>query len=280
MSNLSLNIGLKGLLTSQSLLDTIGHNLTNASTPGYSRQDVLVSASRSQKLYGMVQGSGVQADVIKRTVDALLNNRMVQQQSFLGRLETRLGGLSQMESVLGGASTSNIGTLLSSFTGTLSRLASSPEDGLLRSTAVQSASELASRFQLVSQSVTSLRDEVLGTIRAQVEQVNGLADAISALNVQIGALESQQLSANDLRDRRDLAISQLSKLVDVRTVEDAHGAVRVLTAGQVLVTTTSAKHLTVDPLGTGDVSLHVTDGSGEARITGGSIGGSLASLRD
>ena len=64
MSSLGLNIGLKSLLTAQAHLETIGHNVSNATTPGYSRQSLQTSASSPLRLRGLLQGTGVQGDVI------------------------------------------------------------------------------------------------------------------------------------------------------------------------------------------------------------------------
>ena len=89
MGSIGLNIGLKALLTSQSALDTIGHNISNANTPGYSRQNLQLSNAPSVRLRGLIQGNGVQADVVTRTVDELLNKRLLQQTSALERLGTR-----------------------------------------------------------------------------------------------------------------------------------------------------------------------------------------------
>jgi flagellar hook-associated protein FlgK len=280
MSNLGLNIGLQGLLTSQSLLDTIGHNLTNASTPGYSRQNLLIAANPAQHIYNLVQGGGVHAGVVQRTVDQLLERRMGEQRSSLGRLDARLYGLDQLESLLGGGSSSNIGTLLSAMSDRLSSLAAAPEDGLLRGGVVLAASELASRMQSVARGTEALRQDTLGHIKSAVDDVNVLAARIGELNREITVTEAGQRSANDLRDQRDLAIAELSKLVDLRTIEEPNGGVRVLVAGQTLVSPSSVKRLTVDTISGTEVALRLEDGAAVAPITGGAIGGLMGLLRE
>src|SRR5687768_5991423 len=106
MSTLGVSIGLKSLLAAQASLETIGHNLANASTPGYSRQRVEISTSLPMQLRGLVQGTGLQADAISRAVDTLLHGHLTSQHSMLGRLDARLDVMSSVESFLGGASDS------------------------------------------------------------------------------------------------------------------------------------------------------------------------------
>ncbi|MEO6708633.1 MAG: flagellar basal body protein, partial [Planctomycetota bacterium] len=97
MSSLALNTGLKALLAAQSRLETIGHNVSNASTPGYSRQTLEVGTSGSMRIRGLIQGTGVEAQVVRRTVDHLLQTRLTNQGSVVARLEARVSGMGEAE---------------------------------------------------------------------------------------------------------------------------------------------------------------------------------------
>ena len=90
MTALGINIGLKSLLAAQASLETIGHNLSNANKPGYSRQTLHVSTSSPLRLRGLTQGTGTQTDVVSRTVDSLLHGRITAQVASLGRIYARL----------------------------------------------------------------------------------------------------------------------------------------------------------------------------------------------
>ena len=81
------------------VLDTIGHNLANAATPGYSRQHVQLSAGVPLRVGGLLIGSGVNADQVQRSVDALLGRRIMSQRGVMGGLHSRLGGLSELEAL-------------------------------------------------------------------------------------------------------------------------------------------------------------------------------------
>lgn len=279
MSNLSLDIGLRSLLTAQSNLETIGNNVANASTPGYSRQSVLVSAAPGFKLRGLMMGRGVQADVVQRTVDMLLHNRLVRQSSSLGRLDVRLANLSELESYVGSTGDDGVPARLAKMFADLSTLSTAPADPLLRSGAVQSASDLSSTINQLAGNVQQLRRDTVESLRANVDAANTLAAKIGDLNRQIPEIEGGGLIANDLRDQRDQAVRELAQLVDIQAVEESFGAVRVLVGGHMLVSPTKVGELTVDndPT-TGETVVRMGQGGPEIGAKGGSIGGLIELL--
>lgn len=278
MSSLGLNIGLKALLTSQAQLETTGHNVSNASTPGYSRQTLRSSASAPMSLRGLIQGSGVQADVINRTVDMLLHTRITSQVSSLSRLDARIDTLSSLEGFLGGANDSGASALLRKMFQSFSSLSTAPEDSVLRTGAVQSSVSFAGQINALASRSVSLQRSTFVRLESNVQQVNVLATRIGNLNRQISGGELGTMTANDLRDGRDQAIKELAQYVDLRAVEDQNGAVRVLVGGRILVSPTTTEKMTIggDPA-TGDVSLSIAGGAVDPG--GGSLGGLLGVLR-
>lgn len=279
MSSLGINIGLKSLLAAQSSLETIGHNLSNANTPGYSRQTLHISTSTPLRLRGLMQGTGTQADTISRTVDNLLHGRITTQVSSLGRLDARLDVAENVESFLRGASDSGAPALLKKMFQAFASLQTAPEDSVLRTGAVQSSISLASSLnQLAGNSQTLSRDVFL-RLDSDIDSVNQLAREIGDLNRQIVNSEIGTSIANDLRDARDQKVKELSELVDVRAVEDSRGALRVLVGGQILVSPTTVEQLELsgDP-STGNVELEI-DGQ-TVTATGGEIGGLLQVQRN
>ena len=280
MANLGLNIGLQALLTSQAGLDTTGHNITNASTPGYSRQSVHQSPARSQRLRGLVLGSGVQADVVTRVTDDLLSKRLIAQTGSLGRLESRHDALSRVELLFNGLSDVNVGTALDSVFGALSSLAAAPGDAVLRENVVQASEDLGLRLRELSDDIGALRFELGSRVENLVEEVNVLAEEIGALNQEIVHFEAGGPQANDLRDQRQEALRELSELVNVRYSEDPGGAMRVLVGGHLLVSPASVNELGVliDIDGSAQVTLQGS--SQPVDLEGGSIGGLLDVMGD
>jgi flagellar hook-associated protein 1 FlgK len=274
MTNLGLNIGLQGLLTSQAALDTIANNVTNASTPGYSRQTLEIGTARSVRMRNLLMGNGVEANVVRRTVDALLQARLVAQQAGVSRLDASLQVMSQAESFFGSPE-NGIGQRMQDFFDGLSSLAATPGDPVLRANAVQSATQLASHFNQVSSDLGQLKQDTLSRLSAHVGEVNELASRISGLNHQIQATETAHVTANDLRDRRDEALRKLAELVDVRAVQDAGGSVRVLVAGSMLVGPTTYNTMKVFTAADGSTEVQLQGQTGALEVSGGAIGGLL-----
>src|SRR5688572_31992108 len=185
MGSLALGTGLKALLTAQSRLETIGHNVSNASTPGYSRQALEVATSATMRIRGLIQGTGVQAQVVRRTVDQLLETRLALQGSVVSRLEARVSGLTEAETLFSTSGSAGLDQLLAKFFGSLSTLSTTPEDPLLRSNSVQGAEDIAYQFQKLSQGTQDVGIDTIARIRANVAEVNQIGESIHRLNQQI-----------------------------------------------------------------------------------------------
>ena len=280
MSSLGLNIGLQALLTSQAGLDTTGHNISNASTPGYSRQSVLQGPARAQQLRGLILGSGVQADVVARVTDELLNQRLVSQTEALGRFESRYDALSRMELLFSGLSDVNVGSALDTLFGALSNLSAAPADRVLRENVVQASEDLGLRLRELSGQVGALRFEFAGRVENLVQEVNVLAEEVGALNNEIIQYEAGGAKANDLRDQRQESLRQLAELVDVRYSEDPSGAARVLVGGHLLVSPGSVNELGVLVGVDGSAQVTLTGASQPVELKGGAIGGLFDIMQD
>ncbi len=277
--SLATSIGLKSLLAAQAGLENVGHNLANANTPGYSRQTLVNSSSAPIQLGGLLRGTGLQMGVIQRTVDTLLHARIARQVSAVGRSEARLSALSEVEALLGNGGGAQ--TLLQNFYATLSSLSASPSDSVLRGSVVQSSTDLAGELREVSSRVQGLTRDVINSAEILVDQANGLATEINELNRRIRDLEFSGGSANDLRDRRDQAVQELSKLVDSQVIENADGSVSVLVGGKQLVGPGNVRPLTMSVQGaSGPVSFALGDSSHAVVISGGALGGLSSFLQN
>ncbi len=274
MSNIGLHTGLKALLSARFVLDTIGHNIANANTPGYARQRVDLGASLPLKIRGLLIGSGVDAGAIERSVDELLDRRILLQRSVQGNLGLRLGALSELESFLGDGQTTGLGGFMDGFFTSVSQLAAVPDDPILRSALVRSAETLAARFHEGESYFARRAMDAQTEVRLQVEGANGLAAEIATLNVEIGEAEGAGVSANDLRDRRDRLLGELANLMDVTTVAGPNGSVRVLVAGNTLVSSDRANRMSVvtdSNSSTGELQIQIEGAQGYVAVGGGSL---------
>ena len=275
MSSIGLNTGLKALLSARFVLDTIGHNIANANTPGYSRQRVQLASALPLQMRGLLIGSGVDAGAVERTVDELLGRRILAQRGVMGSLDAQRTSLSQVEALFAEPGENGLGTLLDGFFSSLAQLSTSPADSILRADVVQSTQSMTERFHELSRSLTGVSVDAFGEVSTRVDEANRLAAEIAKLNLEIGETESTGVPANDLRDRRSVALERLSQIVDVTTVGGPNGAVRVLVEGNTLVGTARANALEVTTDAAGELALSIEGSSGFVPVEGGEIGGLL-----
>jgi flagellar hook-associated protein FlgK len=272
MSGIGINTGLRALLATRFALDTAGHNISNAATPGYSRQNVDFSAAHPVFSNGSFVGSGVEALSVRRSADGLLHRRILGQGSVLGSLNARHTGLSEMEDLFNEPA-NGLGGLMNGWFAKVSDLSASPEDDILRTGLVSAGEDLGGQFRQLRGQMDDLRTSFAGQLESKVAQVNQLATSISNLNREIGKSELGGAAANDLRDARDEALRSLSELVDIRAIEDSKGITRVLVAGSLLVDSGSAHELTLDQKSDGSAVLHIDGVTSHIPIEGGSMGG-------
>ena len=275
MSSIGLNTGLKALLSARYLLDTLGHNIANANTPGYSRQRVQLGSSLPVQLGSLLIGTGVDAGRVERSVDELLARRIQGQRTLLGSLDAQRGGLSQFEALFAEPGEDGLASLLDGFFASLSQLSTAPTDSILRTGAVQATESLTARFRDLSRSLSESSADAMADVAVRVAEVNELAGEIVRLNQEIGETESVSLAANDLRDRRDQALSRLSELVDATVVDGPNGAVRVLVAGNTLVGSARAHAMSVVTDASGTRGVRIQGAEGFVPVQGGEIGGLL-----
>lgn len=278
MANVSLNIGLEALLSSQSALDTIGHNIANANTLGYSRQDLALSPARAQQLRGLRVGTGVQSDVVTRTVDELLNRRMVAQIASMSRFDTKLVNMQGIEALLGEPGSAGIATLLDGFFASMAELSSDVADPVRRTSVVESASSLTGRFRELGRGLADARDDAVSEIRFAVRNANLRGDEIVRLSRQIVTQEATGAPANDLRDQRDEALRELAKIVDIEVQENG-GGVQVLVDGRLFVGQSGVSELSVVRHG-GGVDFHLGGGDNPVSMRGGQLGGLSAFISE
>jgi len=276
MASISLNNGLKALLASQYALDTIGNNIANATTPGYSRQRVQLMSGMPVLSGGVLVGGGVMASGVSRSVDPLLNARILAQLSVGGSLTAQVSRGLEVQGMFDESSGFGLGGLMSGFFANASALSASPTDSALRATLVQSASAMTSQLNSLAGNLGSLGFDVSSELSGKATEVNTQAATIAQLNVQIAQTEATGLSANDLRDQRDQALQILANLVDTTTSELSDGSVQVLVAGNMLVSPTRSFEMSVATDTSGQPQIQIEGTQGYVPVTGGEIGGLIS----
>lgn len=249
MGNGIFGIGLSGLNAAQVGLLTTGHNISNAATPGYTRQQVIQTASIPYGTgYGFI-GQGVQVSTVIRAYSEFLDTQVVQAQTRKSQLDTYYDLIRQVDDILGGQDSGLASALLDFFKG-VNAVALDPASIPARQTMLSGAQMLVTRFQDLDRRFSEIRTAIRGQMENSVSEINLLADQIAKLNQDImrtqGAAGSQP--ANDLLDQRDALVARLSQEIGTTVVRQDDGSYSIFIGnGQALVMGTQAVHLQVIP---------------------------------
>jgi flagellar hook-associated protein 1 FlgK len=222
-----LEIGKRALLAHQLSLSTTGHNIANVNTPGYTRQRVEVGAAAPvESAYGPV-GMGVDVTNVKHIRDLFLNGRWRDENENLGQWEARAKSLVQIEGFFSEPQDASLGAMLNEFWASWHDLANKPETSETRNAVIQQAQLVTNAFHQLHKQLSQLSQSVDMDIQNRLKDINNIGSELADLNRQIAYVELGGENANDLRDRRDLLVDQLSQYVDVNTREDDLGRTTV-----------------------------------------------------
>ncbi|SDD77356.1 flagellar hook-associated protein FlgK [Sporomusa acidovorans] len=243
-----LNTMLLGLYAQQTGLDTVGHNVSNASTEGYSRQTVNLSATDPQTIYANGRsyqiGSGVQVQSVIRARDIYIDKQMWKEISTLNNAQSNETYLSKIESIFGENSTTGMQSVLNSFWSSWQTLSTNASDDGTRTTVRERGVELANAIQLAAKQLKNAGNDINSAVDLKINKINQITAEMASLNKQIVNVEAGGTDhANDLRDKRDLLVDQLSALVDTRVYEEANGSYTVQSGGTTLVNGNSSATL-------------------------------------
>ncbi|WP_221566971.1 flagellar hook-associated protein FlgK [Alkalihalobacillus sp. TS-13] len=218
-----LETSLRGLRTHQSALNTTGHNISNASTPGYSRQRVNFTQTEAFPAPGRNRpqipgqlGTGVEAGSVQRVRESFLDLQFRGESTKSGYWSARSNALQKMEEIINEPSDHGLGKTMDRFWQSLQDLAVNPEDSGARSVVRERGKALAGTFNYLSGSLTSIKDDIKLQIDNSADTISSIAEQINDLNRQIGELEPHGYLPNDLYDKRDLLVDQLSELANVK----------------------------------------------------------------
>ena len=276
MSNLGIGSGLKALLAAQASLDTVGNNLANVNTPGYSRQRVDLGSSQSVSRYGLRVGTGVDTLGVSRSINDLLQQRLLSAIGSRGRIESAAASMRGIESVFGELAGNGIGDGLERFYSAASALAAGPADPILQNDLVQGAKSVVDRFREVSTGLEDAAGSLGGQIEGVVDEVNALTERIATVNSQIASLNGTPGPANELLDERGQLISELAELVDVRESVDQHGHHSVFAGSNLIVAHDRALELESVTQADGTLGVRSEGSSNVIQIKGGSLAGLLS----
>ncbi len=281
----SIRLGANALQANQIGLQVVGQNIANASTPGYIREEVVLTPGPLQEVGGLVLGTGVKVEAVVQRIDAFLEERLRGSVSERSEAETLESSYLELEAVIGELGDTDLSTLMNDFFSSIAEVLNQPESETVRSLAVMEGATLASEINRLADRVVELRSELNDRVIAVESDINRLIEEIQELNVQISVTEAGDVSASDavgLRDQRLAALEELAGLIEIRVKEQPDGSVTVYCGSDFLIYQGVARQVEVvleGDRGLAAAEIHVVRTDAELNPESGELAG-LLTARD
>lgn len=283
-----IELGKRSLIAHTQGLTTIGHNLSNASVEGYSRQKVEMKATDPLYLPGLNRemtpgmiGQGVDVASVERIRDGILEGRIVAQANGEGYWTARDKYLLLLEQVYNEPGEFSVRTMMDRFWNSWQELSIHPSEMAARQAVLQRGEALITGIHDRYLNLKGIRDMIEDDVFVTVNQINDLASDITGLNEQILKAKAAGDNPNDLLDRRDLLIEKLSQIINIEVDTRDPDELVIHTAGYHLIQGKIFKPLELrqDPQNEGYSKVIWKENGEEIFFQGGRLG-ALIELRD
>lgn len=241
-SFMGLEIGKRSVLMHQAALNVTGHNVANANTTGYSRQaaDIVTTIPYTMPSMNDGQrvgqyGTGVDIDAINRLRDSFVDGQIRSENQVYGYWKQIQDGLDKVETVVNEPSEDGLRSVMDKFWQSWQDLSANPESEAVRSVVIQRGLAMGEAFKSTYKELVDLRADINATIKIKTKDINSIATQIADLNQQILAIMSAGKQPNDLLDKRDLLVDELSGLADISVYLKENGMIDVELGDRMIV---------------------------------------------
>ncbi len=282
----SIRLAANTLRANQIALQVVGQNIANANTPGYIREEVVLTPAPTQKHGGLLLGMGVQVTAVVQKLDHFLEQRLRGAVSDQGSTATLQHTYSQLESIIGELSDTDLSTSMNKFFAAINEVLNQPENVSVRNLAVLQGVTLTQDISRMAARTQELRRDVNNRVANMASDINRLLEEVRQLNVRIAETEGGNASASDavgLRDQRLHALENLAKLIDIRVIEQPSGGVTIYRGGDYLVFEGTRREVEVvqsNDRGMTVANIHLKDTDAALNPASGELNGLLAARDD
>ena len=225
-----LSVANSAVQTYEAALSTVSNNIANATTAGYSEEQVNIVQGTPSVEGTVVLGTGASVASVTRAYDAFASENVRNSNSELQTQNAMVNYTNQVVNALGN-STTGLTTSMDSFFSAVNQLSTSPASSTYRSTLLGSASSMASNFNQVASQLSAIDTSSQQNIASDVSDINSIATELAQVNGQLTGEPSESAQPPALLDQRDSLLSQLSKYATVTTSFSNNGAVTVSIGG-------------------------------------------------
>jgi flagellar hook-associated protein 1 FlgK len=291
MSKISsmMDVGRRSMMNSQTALQTVGHNIANKSTEGYSRQRVETDTALPIGVGKLRIGMGAKTTAVTRTNNEHLEKQIANEQSNLGFTRDRAEAMARVEQVFNEQINKGLHNFIGEFFNAVREFANNPESLAARTLVKETADFMSKDFHRVNQQLRQIQGDIDFQLKSHLQEINSYAQEVAQLNERIHNVEVSGTTANDERDRRDLLLKQLGERIDIRYAEGDNGMVTVSAGTAVLlVAGTDAKKLALSATpgnenkreGVGDIVFYNKPDANPVVVTHHFNGGAVGALVD
>ena len=290
-----LSTGISGVRTYQRALATVGNNIANVDTEGYSRQRLEIAESTSSSEGSLNIGNGARAVRVQRSYDSFVVENLRSSQSQLNKHQATLEYVTQLENILADKQLS-LSTSMDGFFSSVQEVSLSPSSVAARQNMLNVAESTVAQFTSVGAQLSRIEEDSYNDLTGQVSSLNHFAEQLASINASLNRVNSVDKQPNELLDRRDTLIQDMSKLLRINAEEKTNGSVDIhigdVASGQYLVQGNKASTLGIERSTTNadEAVLMLDPHMSPQKVTqvlGGSIAGisefrqnSLTTLRD
>ena len=216
-----LNIAASGLRAANAALNTTANNISNVDTTGYSRQEVTQEASNALRVFAKYgcAGAGVDTIAIERIRDNFYDVKYRDNEAKLGEFDTKAYYMKMIEEYLTDDGTTGFKSVFDQIGTTLQEITKNASSTSTKAQFISSLKSLTDYFNNMYGDLQNLQSDVNDEIKMRIDSINSIAQDLATVNKQINVIELTGTVANELRDKRDVLIDQLSAIVDVDVIE-------------------------------------------------------------
>jgi len=265
------DISQRSMVTYQRSMDVASNNIANAGNADYRRQRAIVSTEQTQQNAGITWGSGIKIDDIERVRNSLTENQITnnnQSKSFFERSSVLL---SQVENIYTEPTELGVSTMLSQFFSSWSELSANPTSSALRGNVVYSAQNLAAKVNEINEGFQIVKSSVYYEFQDKVQLVNDTLSNLQSINRQISEAKAIGQNANDLMDKRDTFVDNLSKLANITVNYESDETVSISIGGVFAVNKGSYTKFELSST-EGKLAMVSQNGGKEVKLTSGEMG--------
>jgi flagellar hook-associated protein 1 FlgK len=277
--NATLSIGIQALDAAQGALDVTSHNISNANTPGYSREVVQFSANAMTQSGDNISGGGVSLTGIQSVQNQLLNLQIQQQTSLQNSTNIQSASLQQIQTFFTTTGT-DIATTLTALSSSLVALSANPSSSATQQGVLASGQNLAKAFNTTAAGLTSAQLSADGLVTESVAQINTLTKQIATLNGQVAQLTASGRNGGSVQDQLNESVQQLSQLMGISVIQSNSG--ETITTGNGTPLVMGSQSFSLQTTTGSDGFQQVLDSNGTditSSIQGGQLGGAIQ-IRD